>query len=364
MADPLFDHLSIGPLGLPNRIVRSATHDYRANSDGSPSAEQFGIYTQLSQHDIGLIISGFLYVAPNGTCAPGQFALLDDSDLALFRRLTAAVHDNGGRIVAQLALGGRQCRRETKSAPAGVPSMLPGDNPGELREMTPDDIEQAIRDFIRAAGQTREAGFDGVQLHAAHGYLLSQFLSPVTNKRTDEWGGSIENRARILVRTVQGIKSKTGAFPVLVKLNGDDGGIPGGLTIDDSTKAACLLEHAGLDAVEVSRGMKGSPQPTVVNSINTPEKEAYLLPLAATMKKHLSIPVISVGGFRSAAVMRQALSSGVCDLVSLSRPFVCEPDLVQKLKAGKQKADCISCSRCFNPRGIRCAIKKSPVDQS
>ncbi len=358
MTNPLFTPISIGSLTIPNRFVRSATHDYRANADGSVSEFEFDLYTNLARGGVGLIVTGFVFVSENGRCSPGQLALLSSSDLEPFKKLTTIVHDNGSRIIAQLALGGRQCRRKLIPGPALVPSLLDGDNPDDLTEMTLQDIENTIADFIRAAKQAQDAGFDGVQLHGAHGYLLSQFLSPITNRRTDEWGGGVGRRAKILLRIIQAIKANCGkGFPVLVKLNGDDGGIDGGLTIEESAQVGKLLEKAGLDCIEISRGTKGSPQPTIVNGISNKDEEAYLLPLAATMKKHVSIPVISVGGFRSVSIMRQGIESGQCDLVAMSRPFICEPDLVIKIRQGKIKADCVSCGKCFNPRGIQCVKK-------
>lgn len=359
MTDPLFAPISIGSLTIPNRIVRSATHDYRANPDGSVSEFEFELYTNLARGGIGLIVSGFIFVSESGRCSPGQLALLPSTDITSFRKLTAMVHENGGRIIAQLALGGRQTRRNLIPGPALVPSLLEGDSPADLKEMTPEDIEGTITDFVRAAYQSQDAGFDGVQLHAAHGYLLSQFLSPCTNRRCDEWGGGLNQRAKILLRMVGGIKETCGSdFPVLIKLNGDDGGAPEGLILEESVQVGKLLEQAGLDGIEVSRGIKGSPQPTIANGIKEESQEAYLLPLAGEMKKHVSIPVISVGGFRSASVMRRAIESGRCDLVAMSRPFIWEPDLVQKIRAGRERAFCVSCSKCFNPRGIECVQRK------
>jgi 2,4-dienoyl-CoA reductase-like NADH-dependent reductase (Old Yellow Enzyme family) len=230
------------------------------------------------------------------------------------------------------------------------------------REMTEQEILEVIEAFTKAAIRAKKAGFDGVQLHCAHGFLLSNFISPYTNRRTDRWGGSVENRARIVTEIVRCIKEQTEAdFPVLVKMNATDGFQPGthkadmGIEISQVVETAKLLEKAGVCAVEVSGGISEAGGVTIRTAINSPAKEAYFKEYSKAIKKAVNIPVILVGGVRSLSVMEYLLENGFADMVSMSRSFICEPDLVLKLKSGEaKKAKCVSCNLCFDLEGIKC----------
>ncbi len=228
------------------------------------------------------------------------------------------------------------------------------------REMTEDDIRQTIGDFVRAAGRADQAGFDGVQLHMAHGYLLSGFLSPHTNRRRDAWGGPLENRVRAAVDIVRGIKQTLGAaFPVIAKLNATDL-LEGGVTAEESVEAARLLERAGLDGLEASGGMSEAGRGSIWPGIRAGEEEGDFVPCAERIKAAVRMPVLGLGGIRTASVMADIIREGRADLISMSRPFVRQPGLVRGIRKGSlQKADCISCNKCLNPRGLRCAELKS-----
>jgi 2,4-dienoyl-CoA reductase-like NADH-dependent reductase (Old Yellow Enzyme family) len=230
------------------------------------------------------------------------------------------------------------------------------------REMTEQDIAEVIEAFTKAAVRAKKAGFDGVQLHCAHGFLLSNFISPYTNRRTDRWGGSVENRARIVTEVIKRIKEQIGVdFPVLVKMNATDGFRQDskkaelGISVSQAVETAKLLEKAGICAIEVSGGIGEAGAVTIKTAINSPAKEAYFKEYSKAIKKELSVPVILVGGIRSLLVMENLLEEGFADLVSMSRAFISEPDLVLKLKSGENKnARCVSCNLCFDPEGIRC----------
>lgn len=356
MDEMLFSPIKINSLTVPNRFVRSATQDYYANDDGSVSENNMHLYEKLD--GMGLIISGFIYVSENGKCTSSQFGLYEDKLTDSFKRLTDKVHEAGNIIFAQLVHGGRQVRLKYVKGTIWAPSVWEPHAPDAKilpKEMSDEDILRVIDDFTNSVKRAFNAGFDGVQFHSAHGYLLSQFLSPYTNRRIDQWGGALENRIRVTLEILKRSRAETGKdYPLIIKLNGDDGGIKGGLTIDDASKAAVLLEEGGIDAIEVSRSMMESPEPAVKTDITREEDEAYLLDQALKIKKNVKIPVISVGGYRSVAIMENALKEGKCDMVSLSRPFIREPDLVKKILRGKNRADCISCNKCFNIRGIKC----------
>ncbi len=219
-----------------------------------------------------------------------------------------------------------------------------------------DEIRALITDFVTAAGRAKRAGFDGVQLHAAHGYLVSSFLSPHTNRRTDEWGGPVENRARVLIDVLRGVKAACGpAFPVIVKLNSTDF-LDGGLTVDDAVRIAGMLEANGIDAIEVSGGMAEAGRGSVWPGLRSEADEGYFAENAARIKKAVKVPVFALGGIRTLAVAEKIVEEGRADLISLSRPLIRDPFLVKHFREGlTTKSECISCNKCFYPRGIRCA---------
>lgn len=350
----LFSDIRINKLTLPNRIVRSATHDYMALDDGSVSDRNIELYDQFK--NIGLIISGFIYVSENGKCTSSQFGLYKDPLIPSFQKLTDTVHKNNQYIFAQLVHGGRQVRPKYIKGEIWAPSeIVSSDSRIIPKEMTEQDINSIIEDFVIAGVRAKGSGFDGIQLHAAHGYLLSQFLSPHTNKRDDQWGGSIENRTRIICKIINRMRKHLGNdYPICLKINGDDGGLENEISILDLKKAVKILQDNGADAIEVSRGMMGSPKDTVQTDITEKKDEAYLLDLAEAVKDEVNIPVISVGGYRHLSIMEEALKQDKCDMIAVSRGFIREPDLVDRLKNGQNRAKCISCNKCFNLRGIKC----------
>jgi 2,4-dienoyl-CoA reductase-like NADH-dependent reductase (Old Yellow Enzyme family) len=231
-----------------------------------------------------------------------------------------------------------------------------------------DDIREVVEDFGQAARRAKKAGFDGVQIHAAHGYLLSQFLSPVFNRRLDEYGGSLQNRLTFILEVVERVRGAAGRdYPVLIKLNCEDG-LEGGLTPDDFLEAALLIRNAGVDAIEVSGGTlasgKLSPSRT---GIDTVEKEAYFRQAARAAGEVTHLPVLLVGGIRSFELAEKIVMGGSADYISMSRPFIREPALVNRWKAGDlRRAACISVNKCFGPamkgEGLYCPVDRSGGD--
>ena len=355
----LFEPISIGNLTVKNRFVRSATQDYLGNDDGSITQAEIDLYGHLARHDVALIISGHSYVQhPLGKASIRQNGIFADRFIPGYRQIAATVHEYGAKFILQVSHAGRQTTPElTNGLTAVAPSAVTDGSTGLTpREISEDEIWQLVADFATAMGRAYQAGCDGVQLHIAHGYCLSQFLSPYTNRRTDQWGGSIDNRTRILREVIAAGRRETGnQFPILVKLNSTDGySGPEYLSLEDVLYTAKMLERSGIAAIEISGGIREAKGAMSRPGINCPEKEAYFAEAARSVKQLVSIPVILVGGLRSSAVMENLIKNGTADLVALSRPLIKEPDLVTRLAAGAEKATCVSCNACFNPAGLKC----------
>ena len=348
----LFSPLRLRDLALRNRLVRSATAERMCRDDGSPDERVIAIARRLARGGVALIVTGHAYVLASGKCHAEMLGCDDDALIAPLAALAQAAHAEGARIALQMNHGGRACDPAVAGAlvaPSAV--ALPG-RP-EPRALTLDEIRAIADAFGRAAVRARRAGFDAVQIHAAHGYLASQFLSPLANRRTDDYGGALENRARFLHDVIAALRRAAGAdVPLLVKLGVGDYE-EGGLTIAEGAAVAGWLEHWGVDAIEVSAGMKGAMR----TRVTSPAREAYLLPAALEVRARSRLPLALVGGLRSRPVMERALAAGL-DLVSLSRPLIREPDLPRRLAADPLAAStCIACNRCW-PReagqGIAC----------
>jgi 2,4-dienoyl-CoA reductase-like NADH-dependent reductase (Old Yellow Enzyme family) len=361
----VFDPASIGTLELKNRIIRSATWEGMCDPDGRPTQKLIDLYTILAQGGVGLIISGYTYVRPEGKQLPGKMGLTSDTFEPDYRKLTKAVHDAGGRIAIQLVHAGGQADPKSAGhrtvAPSSVKYAAYPIMPSALSVL---EIEAVTDAFAQSAKRARDWGFDAIQIHGAHGYLVNQFLSSLTNRRNDAYGGTLENRSRFLFDIYEKIRAKIGRdFPVLIKLNAHDW-VDGGFTTDEALKVAAKLDSAGIDAIEVSSGSSASGEMGPVRKkILSPDKEAYNLDLAAAVKSRVSCPVISVGGFRSLAVAQQAVQKDGMDFISMSRPLIRQPDLPNLWAEGQaEKASCISCNKCFVPGmtkgGIYCVPLK------
>jgi 2,4-dienoyl-CoA reductase-like NADH-dependent reductase (Old Yellow Enzyme family) len=359
----IFDPITVCNLELQNRFVRSATHEFMAEEDGTPTSRLGDLYEELAKNEVGLIITGYSYVLPGGQSDIYQQGIYDDRFIEPYRKITERVHKYKSKIVLQIVHGGRQASlSEEYPIPMAPSEVKDGHSAVVPREMTEQEILEIIEAFTKAAVRAKKAGFDGLQLHCAHGFLLSNFISPYTNRRTDRWGGSVENRARIVTEIVRRIKEEAGdSFPILVKLNATDGFRAGsskaelGLDISQAVETAKLLEKAGVCAIEVSGGISEAGGVTIKTAINAPAKEAYFKDYSKAIKSAVNLPVILVGGIRSLQVINYLLENGFADLISMSRAFISEPDIVLKFKSGKvEKARCVSCNLCFDPEGISC----------
>ncbi|MBF0516094.1 MAG: NADH:flavin oxidoreductase [Nitrospirae bacterium] len=351
----LFEPYVLKDITLSNRMVRSATYEKGADADGFVTPKLIALYEELARGGVGLIVTGGAPVAPSGIFVPQMVAAYDDKYIAGLSALPAAVHAIGGRIALQIAHGGRQCYPEMLNgqqsiAPSAVHEPVLNITP---REITEEEIWTVIHAFGQAARRAKAAGFDGVQIHGAHGYLVSQFLSSHTNRRSDSWGGDEDRRFRFLEEVYKAIRRAVGGdYLVFIKINGSDHLCCGGLRPDESLRVAQRLEALGIDAVEVSGGMYESTLRPARTKILHKEDEAYFKDTAALFKMSLSIPVILVGGIRSRIVAEEMLERGYADLISLSRPLIREPDLPRKFMAGKDRAECESCNACMNFRRL------------
>jgi 2,4-dienoyl-CoA reductase-like NADH-dependent reductase (Old Yellow Enzyme family) len=360
----LFTPGRIGALALPNRLVRSATAERMADADGRPKPRLAQIYQELARGGVGLIITGHMYVHPSGKAHPEMTGIHSDELIPSLAELADAAHREGGRVVVQINHGGMQCSPETVSetfAPSAVDAPFLN---RPAREMTPDEIIPMTQAYGQAARRAQEAGFDGVQIHGAHGYLISQFLSPFVNHRTDEWGGDVEGRMRFLRSVCQNVRKQVGPdYPMLIKLGMMDG-LEGGLTAEEGVQVVAALEEMGLDGMEISGGIGGGRNLNTRTGIRSETDEAYFRPLARQARPVTRLPIILVGGFRSRRVMEEVLVAGDADFISLSRPLICEPGLPNRLRTGLQeRSACISANLCW-PEGpgegiaCRCPIEK------
>ena len=360
----LFEKSVINGMGLTNRFVRSATWEGMADRDGAVTQKLIETMTALARGGVGLIISSHAYVRPEGQAAPGQLGIYKDDLVPGLRKMAAAVHECGGKIVMQMAHAGTFAAKQATQQPPLVVSNFDGLAKSPRKEITAEDIREMVGAFGDAARRAKSAGFDGVQIHSAHGYLLNQFLSPFFNRRQDEYGGDIRNRARVHLEVYQAIRDVVGKdYPVLIKMNCGDFA-ENGLSLEDSVRATRLLADAGLDAVELSGGLitsvKMSPSRP---GINSSDKEAYFKEEARVFKREIALPLILVGGIRSFEVAEQLVKSGVADYISMSRPFISEPNLVNRWKAGdRRKSNCRSDNRCFGAgaegEGIYCVTNR------
>lgn len=353
----VFDKISMGTLTLKNRIIRSATFEVGAAENGKMTSLLSEIYAELADNDVGLIITGMFGAGRNSRAFPGMIDTSDDTFISSFAKTASVVHDKGSKIVAQLAHCGIKAGMiDTGAAPYG-PSEFEI-SPGYFsKEMTQEEIEQIVQSFGIAAGKCEQAGADGVEIHAAHGYLISQFLSPYYNKRTDTYGGSVENRAKLLLNILDSIRQNTGKdFSVLVKINGEDL-VENGFSREDCLIVCKLLAEKGVDAIEISSGLAIN-QTSVPFQKPTDNEKGTFTDTAAMIAGQVSVPIVSVGGYRTIESIENALNSSNITAISMSRPFICEPDLVRRWHSGDTSpAKCISCNRCFGD-SFSCVIHK------
>lgn len=360
----LFEKSSINGLSLANRFIYSATWDGNADDDGFCTQSNIEMLAGRAQGGVGMIITGMAFVQADGRAAPWQLAVHRDEFIPGLGEMTQAVHNAKGKVILQLAHGGCYAPSALTGHETVGPSANETDKFPQCREISLQEIDQVVEAFGKAAGRAKKAGFDGVQLHAAHGYLLSEFLSPFFNQRADNYGGSVENRARILLEVYQAVRNEVGEeYPVFVKINSEDF-IEGGLTVVEMLQVCAALEKAGIDAIEMSGGTiyaSGAYSSCRVGVLDLPEKEVYYKDAAVSYKERIGTPLMLVGGIHSFGVAEHLIRDGVADFISICRPLIREPNLIKRWEAGDTETPtCVYCNGCFGPglkgKGVQCIV--------
>ncbi len=341
MSSPLDQPLTL-PCGvtLPNRLLKSAMTEGLADAQDRAGDGHVRLYRRWSAGGCGLLLTGNVMVDRRFLERAGNVVMDGNGGEAELRAMAAAGQSGGSQIWMQINHPGRQCQRMVNAhplSPSEVQLRMMGLF-GRPQAMTGADIEEVIERFVRVAGQAKVLGFNGVQIHAAHGYLISQFHSPYTNLRQDEWGGSLENRARLLLRILDGVRQEVGPhFPVAIKLNSADFQ-KGGFSQEDSARIVEMI-NGKVDLLEISGGnyeqmaLFGMEDQAPGGRASTRRREAYFLDYAKMIRQVAQMPVAVTGGFRDRALMEEAVAEGEIDLVGLARPLCCDPELATKLLA-------------------------------
>jgi 2,4-dienoyl-CoA reductase-like NADH-dependent reductase (Old Yellow Enzyme family) len=350
-----FSEGRIASLRLKNRWVRSATAE-SASPNGEMSEAGIDMYRDLARGGVGLVITGHMAVMAAGRADSKQTCIYDDRFTPLIRKIADVVHQTGHacKVVAEIAHAGMQSRISEPVAPSA--KSWPN-RPNKPRALTTREVEELVTHFAQAARRVQAAGFDGVQIHAAHGYLLSSFLSSYTNTRTDRYGGSLAKRVTVVREIVERARALVGPeFPILIKMNCEDG-VAGGIDIDNFPELAREIEKAGIQAVEVSGN---NP---IRGPLASADDESYFLKYLRRVE--LSIPLILTGGNRSVERLEAILKTGKPDFFGLARPLLREPDLPNRWLEGRggPESTCISCNRCIAGLGkgevTRCRIEEA-----
>lgn len=346
----LFDVTEIKGITLKNRLVRAATWERMANEDGSATEELIKLYQDLAKGGVGMIITGYAFILDSEQPNPKMMGMSNDDHIAGYKELTEIVHSYDTPIIMQLAYGGTQTRYMTENRVIWGPSKIKNPNTKVVaKEMSLKEIDTLINAFAESAARAKRADFDGVEIHAAHGYILSQFLSPHYNRRKDKYGGSIDNRMRIIAEVYDKTRSIVGDdFVIMIKINASDF-TKDGFTFEECQYVAKRLEEVGYDAIEVS-----GPNPPHTKA----QDKSILAPYAGKISDLVSIPVISVGKHRDPQQLTQILNKTNIEYFSMARPFISEPDLANRWKnEDLTEAKCISCGKCYHPEGISCILK-------
>lgn len=351
----IFENVEIGGIQLKNRLIRSATQEGAAKQDGHITSELIDIYKELAVGGVGATITSMIGIDENSRVFPHMVKAYSDNFIVELSELIKVSHEQDCKVIVQLVHCGAKASPDNGNRPI-APSDIVLSVDRTAQEMTKEDIQNVILNFALAAEACKAAGADGVQIHGAHGYLLSQFLSPFFNKRSDEYGGGTANRARIVFEVYDAIRQKVGNnYPVWIKINSADF-VDSGLNFDECLWVCKELDKRRINAIEVSGGigisLESSPTRIVENKIGT------FSDYAMSVAENVDATVISVGGYRSPEIIESLLNKSNIQAVSVCRPLICEPDLPNVWRSGdRRKAQCISCNKCFNPaNGFGCQV--------
>jgi 2,4-dienoyl-CoA reductase-like NADH-dependent reductase (Old Yellow Enzyme family) len=365
----------LGPVRTRNRIIRAGTSESMARPDGAVSDALVDLYGTLARNSVGAIFTGHLFCHPRGRYARNQTGIDNDSLIPGLRRLVDAVHAAGGVILGQVAHAGSQSRAPEVAplAPSAVPNALTG---RPVPAASDSEIEEAIQAFAAGARRAIAAGFDGVHIHGANGYLISEFLSPLANRREDAWGGDADRRRRFAVDVVRAVRAEVPGDKALTMKLGVVDAPAGGLTLDEACATARAVAAEGLDALEISCGVmqaasdsareyvavhrrRAADDLLVHRLLSAPAAEAYFVPWARRVRAEApGIALVAVGGMRRTETMEGVIASGDADFVAMARPFIREPDIARQIIEGRTgRVDCTSCNICLMHEGahsLRC----------
>ena len=329
----------IGPMGLRNRTIRSATNEHLSERDGQLTQAWVEVQEELAEHEVGLVITGHLCVDRTQRADEGQPVLDEKTDRALLAQAAERVHRAGGRIAAQISASGKKAAERVNGRPAKAPE-----------DFSRSELDRLVEQFRLGVRLCREAGFDAVQIHNAHGYLLSNFLNPTENQRTDEYGGSLENRFRLPGRILQAAREVCGSeMALLVKTDCNGCG--------DLHRLLELYQQAGVDCAEISG---------VDFAARAGERDPFYLQDALQAKMGIPMPLSLAGGIFDLETAEKVLEQGI-SFVSFSRALICQPDFIARMKRGEQTvSDCSACNQCYRVyrrRPVRCIKHKTPIPQ-
>lgn len=365
MFPKLFAPGKIGSLELPNRVVFAATSSELADKDGFVGDDLVEYYAERARGGTGLIVVEATYIEQEGKRLHHNAMLHDDCFIPGLRKVVQAAHAEGAKMALQLNHGGRESIPDVSGsvplAPSPIPSQFTGVGDAVIpKELTVGEIDRIVERFADAARRSRDAGFDAVELHGAHGYLIGEFLSPDSNKREDDYGGSVKGRAYFCVRLIRAIKAKLGVdYPVIVRMNGRDH-VQHGLELDDAIEMAVMFEAAGADSISVSGGVHASRPYMVVPGMSV-DRGCYVS-YGDAIRKRVKVPVMVVGRINTPELAEQILEDGQADFICLSRALIADPHFPAKAKAGRVEtiAPCIACNECIatvhRHKGLACTV--------
>ncbi|WP_418114742.1 NADH:flavin oxidoreductase [Vibrio scophthalmi] len=356
----LFSPSRIGGMTLKNRFVRSATWENLATEDGHMTEKLYDVYRELAEGEVGLIVTGYANIVEEEKPNAGMMGMYNDSFIDEYQKLTSIVHQYDAKIVMQLAYGGTKTTFNVGERVIFAPSEVAERGTQTLgKAMTQQEIDYIVEAFALATKRAQDSGFDGVEIHAAHTYLINQFLSPYYNRRDDQYGGSLENRMRFLIEIYQACRALVGNdFPILVKLTASEF-FAGGATFDETRVICKKLEQIGVDAIIISGNIHGNASSLVGESFDgfTLQQEGYFHEYGHAISQDVNVPIITVGGLSDIHAIEEMAENTGIGYFALSRPLLAEPDLIKRWKEGQRdEVDCERCSKCRTKRGNFCVV--------
>lgn len=358
----LFTETRISNMVLKNRFIRSATWENMATEDGHMTDKLYGIYEELAKGGVGLIVTGYANIVEEEKPNAGMMGMYNDSFIEEYKKLTELVHSHDTKIIMQLAYGGTKTTHNVGDRVIYAPSAVCEKGTQTLgKAMTKDEIAYIVQAFAKASLRAQESGFDGVEIHAAHTYLINQFLSPYYNQREDEYGGSLDNRMRFLLEIYAEIRKLVGdEYPILIKLTATEF-FEGGLTFDETRLVCQKLDTIGVNAIIISGNIHGKANTMIGDSFDgyTIQEEGYFHEYGHVISQEVDIPVITVGGLTDIEAIEKIADTTNIQYFALSRPLLSEPFLIKRWQEGnREPVECERCSKCRTKRGNFCVVNK------